>query len=96
VHQLLAELADCDWALVEGFKHADLLNIEVWRAETGEAPRYADDPFIVAVATDQPQALPTPTALPVLSLGDAQAVVDFLMGNPSRYDYISPYDTADA
>ncbi|MGY4828827.1 molybdopterin-guanine dinucleotide biosynthesis protein B [Sphaerotilaceae bacterium SBD11-9] len=96
VHQLLAELADCDWALVEGFKHADLLKIEVWRAETGEPARYADDPFIVAVATDQPQNLPTPTSLPVLSLNDAQAVVDFLMADPVRYEYLSPFDAADA
>jgi molybdopterin-guanine dinucleotide biosynthesis protein B len=96
VHQLLAELSDCDWALVEGFRHADLLKIEIWRAETGEVAHYADDPFIVAVATDQPQNLPRPTALPVLSLDDPQAVVDFLLANPTRYDYISPYDAADA
>ena len=37
VHQLLAELVECDWALVEGFKHADLLKIEVWRASTEPA-----------------------------------------------------------
>ena len=36
VHQLIAELVDCDWVLVEGFKHADLLKIEVWRAATGK------------------------------------------------------------
>ena len=96
VHQLLAELSECDWAIVEGFKHADLLKIEVWRAETGEAPRYAGDPFIVAVATDQPQNLPMPTALPVFPLSDARAVTDFLLGNPSRYEYISPFDAADA
>jgi molybdopterin-guanine dinucleotide biosynthesis protein B len=96
VHQLLAELADCDWALVEGFKHADLLKLEVWRAETGELAHYADDPFVVAVATDEPQNLPTPTTLPVFNLNDVQAVADFLLGNPSRYEYISPFDTADA
>jgi len=96
VQHLLAELSDCDWALVEGFKHADLLKIEVWRAETGEATRYADDPFIVAVATDQPQNLPSPTQLPVFDLSDVQAVADFLLANPSRYEYISPFDPADA
>jgi molybdopterin-guanine dinucleotide biosynthesis adapter protein len=32
VHQLIAELAPvADWVLIEGFKHADLLKIEVWR-----------------------------------------------------------------
>ena len=96
VHQLLAELSDCDWALVEGFRHADLLRIEVWRAETGEVAHYPHDPFIVAVATDEPQNLPVPTGLPVLSLSDVQSVADFLMGNPSRYEYSSPFDAADA
>ncbi|MEO8155029.1 MAG: molybdopterin-guanine dinucleotide biosynthesis protein B [Rhizobacter sp.] len=96
VHQMLAELSDCDWALVEGFRHADLLKIEVWRAATGEAAFYPDDPFIVAVATDSPQSLPMPTALPVFGLDDAQAIADFLGGDPSRYEYISRYADADA
>jgi molybdopterin-guanine dinucleotide biosynthesis protein B len=96
VHQMLAELAECDWALVEGFKHADLLKIEVWRAETNEPARYPIDPFIVAVATDLPQGLPTPTALPVFSLSDPQGLADFLLRNTSRHEYTSPFDTADA
>jgi len=48
VHQMLAELSACDWALVEGFKHADLPKIEVWRASAGHAVQYPGDPFIVA------------------------------------------------
>src|SRR3954463_5260603 len=40
VHQLLAELVECDWALVEGFKHADILKIEVWRADNGKPVQY--------------------------------------------------------
>src|SRR6476659_7954017 len=39
-HQLIAELVECDWVLVEGFKHADLLKIEVWRAATGKPAQY--------------------------------------------------------
>ncbi|MBX3622547.1 MAG: molybdopterin-guanine dinucleotide biosynthesis protein B [Rhizobacter sp.] len=96
VHQMLAELADCDWALVEGFKHADLMKIEVWRAQTGERAHYPDDPFIVAVATDQPHNLPVPTALPVFDLADVQALADFLLANPSRYEYASPFDASHA
>jgi molybdopterin-guanine dinucleotide biosynthesis protein B len=44
VHQLLAELVDCDWAFVEGFKHADLLKLEVWRASMDKPVQYAEDP----------------------------------------------------
>ena len=56
VHQLLAELVPCDWVLVEGFKHADLLKIEVWRAATGKPAQYPSDPYVVAVSTDSPGA----------------------------------------
>lgn len=92
VHQLLAELAECDWALVEGFKHGDLLKIEIWRAETGERVHYPDDPFVVAVATDEPRNLPVPTSLPVFRLDDPQALADFLLHNAARYEYASPFD----
>src|SRR5436190_2070518 len=63
--QLVAELVECDWVLVEGFKHAPLPKIEVWRAATGKPARYPFDPFVIALATDSEAALPTPTELPV-------------------------------
>ncbi len=92
VHQLLAELVECDWALVEGFKHADLLKIEVWRAAVGKPVQYPDDPFVVALATDSAQRLPQATALPILDLNAPAAVADFLLENSARYEYIAPED----
>jgi molybdopterin-guanine dinucleotide biosynthesis adapter protein len=91
-HQLIAELVDCDWTLVEGFKHADLLKIEVWRAALGKPVQYPDDPFIVALATDSADQLPVPTALPVLDLNAADDVAAFLMATSTRYEYIAPED----
>ena len=91
VHQLIAELVECDWVLVEGFKHADILKIEVWRAEAGKPAQYPSDPFIVAVCTDSPDQLPQPTGLPLLDLNDPDAVAHFLLGNPDRYEYRSPF-----
>ncbi len=91
-HQLIAELSDADWVLVEGFKHADLLKIEIWRAQTGQRVQYPNDPFIVAIATDSPEALPQPTQLPVLDLNDADAVAAWLLAQSDRHDYRSPYD----
>jgi len=88
VHQLLAELYDgVDWVLVEGFKDSDLQKIEVWRASADKPARYADDDFIVAVATDSPNQLPTPTGLPVLDLNDPEAVVTWLLSQGTRFDY---------
>ena len=90
VHQLIAELYDCDWVLVEGFKHADLLKVEVWRAAAGKPAQYPHDPFVVAISTDSPDRLPQPTGLPILDLNDPDAVAHFLLGQPERYEYRSP------
>lgn len=88
VHHLIAELHDgVDWVLVEGFKDSDLLKIEVWRAQANKPARYVDDHFIAAIATDSPDALPQATALPVLDLNDADAVVNWLTANQARFDY---------
>lgn len=87
VHQLLAELVACDWALVEGFKHADVLKIEIWRAALGRPVQYPEDPFVVAIATDSADALPQPTGLPVLDLNSPAEVADFLLRSGARYDY---------
>lgn len=94
VYQMLAELSLCDWVFVEGFKHADLPKIEVWRAAAGHPVQYPVDPFIVAVATDSPPALPDATSLPVLNIDDAQSVVQFLLSDPARYEYQFPDDPA--
>ena len=95
-HQLIAELSPlADWVLVEGFKRADLPKIEIWRAETGQRVQYPNDPFVVAIATDSPEALPVPTQLPVLDLNDADAITSFLLAHSSRHAYRSPYDDAD-
>ena len=90
VHQLIAELVDCDWVLVEGFKHGDIFKIEVWRAAAGKPAQYPNDPFVVAICTDSPELLPESTGLPVLDLNHVDAVTDFLLGAPARYDYHSP------
>lgn len=92
VHQMIAELYDgVDWVLVEGFKDSDLLKIEIWRAPTADYPakpaRYMHDDFIVAIATDAPDKLPEATLRPVLDLGDAEAVADYLVNNQARFTY---------
>lgn len=90
LHDLIAELSDCDWVLVEGFKHAAVPKIEVWRAANGKPALYPFDAFVAAVCTDAPGQLPVPTALPVLALGDAGAVADYLLNTSERYDYNAP------
>ncbi len=87
VHQLIAELCECDWVLVEGFKHADLLKIEVWRASVGKKVNYPEDPFVVAIATDSVSQLPVATQLPVFDLNDVDSIAGFLLATSARYEY---------
>lgn len=94
VHELLADLSACDWALVEGFKHADLPKIEVWRAANGKPVQYPDDARIVAIATDSTRDLPKPTPLPVLDLNAPDAVAQFLLQSSARYEYAAPATAA--
>jgi molybdopterin-guanine dinucleotide biosynthesis adapter protein len=88
VHQMIANLYDgVDWVLVEGFKDSDLHKIEVWRASTDKPVRYEDDDFVVAIATDSPEQLPSGTQRPVFDLNNADAVADWLIANQARFAY---------
>ena len=92
VHQMLAELYEgVDWVLVEGFKDSDLLKIEVWRGPAADyvakPALYPDDDFIVAIATDAPSQLPTPTQLPLLDLNAPAAIADWLLAQGGRFAY---------
>ena len=90
LHDLIAELNECDWVLVEGFKRAALSKIEVWRASTGKPALYPEDGHVVAVCTDTPALLPQATELPVLDLNDPDTVVAFLLSSSERYEYAPP------
>jgi molybdopterin-guanine dinucleotide biosynthesis protein B len=92
VHHLLAELYEgVDWVLVEGFKHSDLLKIEVWRApapgEAARPARYVEDDYVTAIATDVPQGLPAPTGLPVFDLDDIEGIAQWLIDSGERFEY---------
>lgn len=89
VHDLIRALhPGVDWVLVEGFRDCNLMKIEVWRASTGRAARYPDDPFVAAIATDSPGQLPEPTLRPVLNLNDAPTVAAWLLDNEDRLEYV--------
>lgn len=88
--ELIAELGPCDWVIVEGFKHAAIPKIEVWRLVTGKRASYPDDPFVIAIATDSESELPVPTGLPVFELDDAEGIAAFLTRNALRCEYAGP------
>ncbi len=88
VQQLIAEMSTCDWLLVEGYKHAELPKVEVWRAALSEPPLYPGDRHVAAVATDAPDALPEATAgRPVFEMTAPQALARWLMDTGERFHY---------
>jgi molybdopterin-guanine dinucleotide biosynthesis protein B len=68
-------LSPCDLLIVEGFKHAAIPKLEVWRAVTGEPLLHPNDSHIVAVASDSKLE----TRLPLLSLDDDAAIAEFIL-----------------
>jgi molybdopterin-guanine dinucleotide biosynthesis adapter protein len=72
----IKRVSPCDLLLVEGFKHAPIPKLEVWRATPGEPLLHPNDPHIVAVATDAK----VETRLPLLDLNDDAAVARFILG----------------
>jgi molybdopterin-guanine dinucleotide biosynthesis protein B len=71
----IRHLAPCDLLLVEGFKHAPIPKLEVWRAATGEGLLHPNDPHIVAVASDEK----VDTKLPLLDLNDVDGIAQFIV-----------------
>ena len=67
----------CDLLLVEGFKHAPIPKLEVWRAVTGEPLLHPNDPHIVAVASDRH----VETRLPLLELDDDRSIAQFILAH---------------
>jgi molybdopterin-guanine dinucleotide biosynthesis protein B len=68
-------LSPCDLLLVEGFKHAPIPKLEVWRAEPGEGMLHPNDSYIVAVASDAK----VETKLPLLDLNGHGRIAEFIL-----------------
>jgi molybdopterin-guanine dinucleotide biosynthesis protein B len=71
----MKHLAPCDLLIVEGFKHAPIPKLEVWRAVTGEGLLHPQDSHIVAVASD----VKVETKLPLLELNDDAGIAEFIL-----------------
>src|SRR5690606_5512682 len=76
VEDLAEAMAPVDLLLVEGFKRHPYPKIEVHRPTIGKPLLCADDPYVIAVATDGP--LPV-SSLPILDLNDAAAIAEFIL-----------------
>jgi len=72
--ELVARMSPVDLLLVEGFKHHPHPKLEVHRPLLGKPLLYPEDPWVVAIAADEPLAAP----IPLLPLGDPAAVAAFI------------------
>ena len=75
LNEALTQLSPCDLVLVEGFKHAPIPKIEIYRAEIGKPQLFPDDPHIIAVASDGG----VETTLPQLDLGNPGEIARFIV-----------------
>jgi len=76
LHEIAAKLAPCDLVLVEGYKRETHKKIELRRRGSHEGPPLsADDPTVVAVASDEPYPM---EKVPVFSIDDIEKIADFI------------------
>jgi molybdopterin-guanine dinucleotide biosynthesis protein B len=76
--ELVERITPVDLLLIEGFKRDTHDKLEVHRPALGKPLLCADDPHIVAVASDAP--LPG-LKVPQLDLGNIEAIADFIIAH---------------
>lgn len=72
--ELVARMSPVDLLLVEGWKRHAHPKIEVHRPSLGKPLLYPEDPWVVAIASDEKLSAP----VPLLPLGDSRAVASFI------------------
>ncbi len=83
--ELLPLLQPVDWVLVEGYKHAALPKIEVWRAANARPTMLDGDPLRLALACDG-QA-PPGTTVPLLDLREPSRIADWMIEHARLFAY---------
>jgi molybdopterin-guanine dinucleotide biosynthesis adapter protein len=75
LEELVAQMTPVDLLLVEGWKRHPHPKLEVHRPSLGKPLLYPQDPYIVAIASDEPIAAP----IPLLPVADAARVAEFIL-----------------
>jgi molybdopterin-guanine dinucleotide biosynthesis protein B len=71
------DMGACDLILVEGFKHEEFPKIELHRPSVGKPLICAEDENIIAVGTDEPDAIKVNVDL--LPLNEPEAIAAYVM-----------------
>lgn len=75
--EAMARLSPCDLLLVEGYKHAPVPKLEIYRSVLGKPLLHPGDPCIVAIASDTPAAL-AGRSLPLFALDAYDTLATFV------------------
>jgi molybdopterin-guanine dinucleotide biosynthesis adapter protein len=73
----IARVSPCDLLLIEGFKAAAIPKLEVWRRDQIEPVLFPDDPYIRAIASDDPERFAG--TLKAFGLDDIDAIATFVL-----------------
>lgn len=84
--QQLARMSAADLTLVEGFKWAPIPKLEVFRPALGQSALYLQDPYIVAVASDQAPPAAVPANLVWLDLNQPALILAWLQAQLADWD----------
>jgi molybdopterin-guanine dinucleotide biosynthesis adapter protein len=79
--ELIDRMSPVDLLLVEGFKHHPHPKLEVYRPALGMPPLHPDDPYVVAIASDE-RLVDVP--LPCLPLANPGVIADFILARQER------------
>jgi molybdopterin-guanine dinucleotide biosynthesis protein B len=79
--ELVRRMSPVDLLLIEGFKRYPHPKIEVYRPSLGKPLLHPEDPFVVAIASDERLA---GLKLPWLPLSDASAIATFILDYEGR------------
>lgn len=75
--EAMARLSSCDLVLVEGYKHAPIPKLEIYRSMLGKPLLHPGDRYIVAIAADTPAAL-AGRSLPLFALDAYDTLATFV------------------
>jgi len=76
---LLLRMSEADITLIEGYKWEPVPKMEVYRSSLGKPPIYPEDPYVLAVASDDPRPPDCPANIAWLNLNQPESVLNWLL-----------------
>lgn len=85
IYELLQRMSPVDLVLIEGFKSARHVRIEVFRKSIGKAPFHPENPQVAGIVSDMP--FPD-AAVPVVHIDDIEGVVELVLAKAESLETV--------